>query len=650
MCKKCCNDNCCRPHNPCLPACDPCRSQPSVLYCGRPIDCVGLRRGMNMNHALELIGDEICSLEQQFGSIDTITVRLVDNPECINGFIIQVYNYIDEVVVQEYPKCFPFIPLTGTDSDNLITGGLDGSDDFSDSYTDNSFVQNSYVLSLINNISFYFEVTREEVEQLVNNSELVPNATYKIVDADSSLYGGTGVFLRAIGVDKLENNGVGEFYNPLYWNGNSTTNRVFSKYMTGNDNIGYDNTFDFVNKEQVVSNNGAIGRILTKGVIEYVSGNWNASTSITGSVSGATATVSGFLTPSYTIGSKVVWGGKCWINVTGNIGNVVNEFSLSSDWNEIPFNTVDYYKTYDNITYDFTNDLIVVREDIKTRNIVKTSYKHNIVLGKNPIKMFQWSDAIEGVVSKGVINAKVENSLFNCLNSRTLYIQNIKITNNSVFDDNILLPLSTMSSIEIHTTSSFKNNIISLSNVVDTLLDRCIFENNRVTNSQNIRLNLNQSFLLNNTLHTTTSNLTYLEGSSIRDNSIFSSVLTRVFLKSFSLIGNNLFNSVELRDCELSGRTIFSGNNYSSVTVRNCNFFSSIFKDPIIISSKDIKYVYSNRLGNVDMPSHPPISISSATTLFNVNILKEVYTRPDGVHRLKYYDNTDNLVIQDLNS
>ena len=48
--------------------------------------------------------------------------------------------------------------------------------------------------------------------------------------------------------------------------------------------------------------------MLAQGMIQWVSGDWSAATSIEGDVSGATADVADFVSPSYGVGDKVIWG------------------------------------------------------------------------------------------------------------------------------------------------------------------------------------------------------------------------------------------------------------------------------------------------------------------------------------------------------
>ena len=134
-------------------------------------------------------------------------------------------------------------------------------------------------------------------------------ALYEITGVHPTLYNdgttsGTTVYLRAISGSELEVQGMGKFYNPKY---NQAVNGfgIWDNKMYGTFS-GIVGTFDYQNKEGVTANNGATGLMLAAGMIQWVSGNWSAATSITGDVSSATANIAGFVSPSYGVGDKVI--------------------------------------------------------------------------------------------------------------------------------------------------------------------------------------------------------------------------------------------------------------------------------------------------------------------------------------------------------
>ena len=209
-----------------------------------------------------------------------------------------------------------------------------------------------------------FTKTKAEIDTLIAGNDLEANALYEITGVHPTLYddgttSGTTVYLRAINSNTLEVQGMGKFYNPKYnqsvdgfgiWD-NKT-------YGTFSNIVG---VFDYQNKEAITANNAATGIILADGMIQWVSGDWSTATSITGDVSGATADVADFVSPSYGVGDKVIWGGYSWTNVNGNIGASVDVLNLDAEWTKNVYDTTNYNIAYDLIEYDYVNDMIIRR-------------------------------------------------------------------------------------------------------------------------------------------------------------------------------------------------------------------------------------------------------------------------------------------------
>ena len=176
-----------------------------------------------------------------------------------------------------------------------------------------------------------FTKTKAEIDALIAGDDLVAGALYEITGVHPTLYddgttSGTTVYLRAISGSELEVQGMGKFYNPKY-NQSVDGFGIWDNKMYGTFS-GIVGTFDYQGKEAVTANNAATGVLLADGMIQFVSGDWSAATSITGDVSGATANIADFVTPSYGIGDKVIWGGYSWTNVNGNIGASIK----STNW------------------------------------------------------------------------------------------------------------------------------------------------------------------------------------------------------------------------------------------------------------------------------------------------------------------------------
>jgi len=152
-------------------------------------------------------------------------------------------------------------------------------------------------------------VTKNELDTLIGDSLLIAGSTYKIIGVDSELYGGSTIFLQALTTNKLSINGSGIFYNPKY-NETEIYRRNIS-YNVGNlsGKFSYD--------ENVITDTGALGRVKTYGMVEYLSGDWTSATTISGLSSLATASIDDVIYDNYEIGSEVIWGGKKWVKVSG---------------------------------------------------------------------------------------------------------------------------------------------------------------------------------------------------------------------------------------------------------------------------------------------------------------------------------------------
>ena len=221
-----------------------------------------------------------------------------------------------------------------------------------------------------------FTKTKAEIDTLIAGNDLEANALYEITGVHPTLYddgttSGTTVYLRAISGRELEVQGMGKFYNPKY-NQSVDGFGIWDNKMYGTFS-GIVGTFDYQGKEAVTANNGATGLMLAQGMIQWVSGDWSAATSITGDASSATANIAGFVSPSYGVGDKVIWGGYSWTNVNGNVGASVDVLNLNAEWTKNVYDTTNYNIAYDVIEYDYTNDMIIRRFEKESNVDVKCS-------------------------------------------------------------------------------------------------------------------------------------------------------------------------------------------------------------------------------------------------------------------------------------
>ena len=282
------------------------------------------------------------------------------------------------------------------------------------------------------------EVTRGELEILINTSSLIVNAVYKLTDAHSSLFGGTTIFLKAIENNKLEEYGTGIFYTPIY-DQNVPGNGIWSNYLessiTNIVNGTLPGTAPWANGDVVAGMDGIIsvatgtlvGDVVT-GFIIPSGGDWSLATSITNG-SGSTADISDIILPTtYAIDDTTIWGGYAWKNLTVEVG--INDDSLNLDatnWLRIEYDDPDwetYYNiAYDVIKYDVENNWISYRED-NVGNKVEYDYETYFYftsensVSYSSIATFQWGNFSDGVYFSGTYNNIVKNAFLNCVNFR----------------------------------------------------------------------------------------------------------------------------------------------------------------------------------------------------------------------------------------
>ena len=265
--------------------------------------------------------------------------------------------------------------------------------------------------------SSFITKTKTEMDALITANGLVAGALYEITSVHPTLYddcttSGTTIYLRAISGNQLEVQGMGKFYNPKYDKSVDGFGIWDNKmYGTLSNVVG---NFDYINKESVTADNSATGLILADGMIQWVSGDWSTAVSITGSVSGATADVVGFVTPSYSIGDKVIWGGYSWTSVNGNVGTSTDVLNLDSEWSKDAYDTTNYNVAYDVIEYDYANDFIVRRCNVEANIDVKCSKaQYDFFMGDglsfNTLSVQQWGNNYDVSFGKGQFNIICNN-------------------------------------------------------------------------------------------------------------------------------------------------------------------------------------------------------------------------------------------------
>jgi carbonic anhydrase/acetyltransferase-like protein (isoleucine patch superfamily) len=484
------------------------------------------------------------------------------------------------------------------------------------------------------------EKTKAEIDVLIASNGLIPGTLYKITGVHPTLYNdgvlpGTTIYLQALTNSIFSERGYGEFWNPKY-------NQSLEGYGIWTNLSSYDASIIngiFVSNENITSNNGATGRIF--GTIEsnqfiVLSGisesSWEYATSITGNTSGATANITGVVVKSYSINSKVIWGGYSWTNINGNIGSPSNILHLNNEWIKDAYSIANYDQVLDVIEYDYTNDWINRRFEVASNNDVKNSrmtaewYDNEAI---NAINSFQFGNPINNVTYLGVGVNRVLDSYFECVNFRGQYIFNNIVEAGSSIKNNLMEKGSTIESNTLRGNCNIKDNICSRGYIYDNTL---IGHNSEISNNVIVF----NSSILGNMIN---------NGSRISINSI----------KTGSSIGNNnLDGSSRISNCHLEADSLINQNNLS--------LLSKINSVKLITST--IIYSSFEKIGILQLGLNYPLSVKIiqllnveggvimgdlmfATIVFS-NYSKTAYARPDGLTKIRYYNDFDTMVIADI--
>ena len=459
--------------------------------------------------------------------------------------------------------------------------------------------------------------TKTEIDALITANGLVAGALYEITGVHPTLYddgttSGTTIYLRAISGNQLEVQGMGKFYNPKYnqavdgfgiWD-----NKMYGTFSTI---VG---TFDYQNKETVTADNSATGILLADGMIQYVSGNWSSATSITGDVSSATANVADFVSPSYAVNDKVIWGGYSWTNNTGAVGSSVDVLNLDgTNWSKNVYDTTNYNLAYDLIEYDYANDMIIRRHDLISNIDVRFDketagfFTNYYSIAFNAISVQQFGNPFNLVVVKGVSNKLINNGYDESINFCGSYQTNLTFGSGS-FQRNLTFGSGSGQGNLTFGSGSGQGNLTFGQN----------------SNQYNLTFGQGSS----------QSNLTFGQGSA-QSNLTFGSRSGQYNLtfgsgsnQSYLTFGNNSSQQY---------LTFGNGSNQQHLTFGSG---SQLNYSSQVISSNMEFITFNTKTATVP-------DLSAATLIFDGNI-KEVYSRPDGALKIRYYDNSDALVIADI--
>lgn len=403
------------------------------------------------------------------------------------------------------------------------------------------------------------------------------NTLYKITPSETILIQ-SFMTVRDIYVDKFDNAYV------------SSTNRL---YEVESSSIDYPT--NFYDGEFVESDAGDSGYLIgpfSDSKLYTINGDWSSATMIIGQYSGSRLYISNVTQFNYSIGDKVIWGGYSWTNLNGNTSYYNDILTLdTNEWSKDVYDEVNYYKVLDEIEYDYDNDLITKRKEIKSSNEVVCNvsdynyFNGGWVNNGSPINVFQFGNEYNNNQSKGVGNIRILNSYFENINFIGQNQIEILLTDKSEQANVTYARGCSQEDIKI-SWGGYQYYINFSHNSSQSYLD--------IIGSNQQYINFGPS--------------TYQELVTLKHNSSQNTITfeANAYQQSIEFWGNSNLQNITLNE---------------GVTMNNVIFERNIY------------------LGFIDFNS---------STVIGESFQKTIYQRPDGTARLRYYNDSDTLVISDL--
>lgn len=421
--------------------------------------------------------------------------------------------------------------------------------------------------------------TKSQADAAIAASSLEIGGFYEITNVHPTLFddgttSGTSITLQAVAANAFSNKGVGKFWNPKY-------NQAVSGFGIWSNRSSWTATLTglvFNANEAITADNGATGTlvgVLADNLFIATAGNWAAATSITGDVTGATATLAGITLKSYVIGQKVIWGHYAWENVNGNVGAATDVLTLDAEWLKLPYTSTDYNLAYDEIEYDYTNNWITSRYESEADNRVTETYATFGDLGYtyHSIAVFQWGNHYNSSSSKGIGGNNVDEGYAEFCNFQGAYFINNIIEQKSYIKDNLFINFSYLYSNALKSGSYITLNTLNLSRIIS---------NELIHSTSYVSLNTlsGSSYISNHILHT----------SYISNNTLFASYIISNTLNGLSHINHNVLTTSNISYNSLDSQSHISYNTLSVSSVTHNHIDYSYISYNTLSASSRISY------------------------------------------------------------
>lgn len=548
----------------------------------------------------------------------------------------------------------PNLPCSGIQNNDTLTVALQKLD-----YSicgQSPFTTTTTTTTTIIPVLLLIEVTKAAIDGLIMTNNLIVGATYKISGVHPTLYNdgtnaGTIIYLQALTTNTLAKEGHGEFYNPKY-NKLIAGFGIWSNYSTWAATL---LTGNFLTNELITGDGGQTGQLLAtldNNTFIALTGDWSTVTSITGNSSLATASIATIILKTYAIGSNVIWGGYSWTNISGLVGTSTNVLNLGLDWTKDVYSLINYNKVLDIIEYDYINDWISRRYEVQSGNDIIYNFRDKVYMGfiDSAISVFMFGNEFDVVNYIGIGNNLVIHAYNENINFTGTYQDNLTFDIGSYqsiitfgpgsYQDNLTFGPGSSQDYFTFGTGAYQNYLTfgANSHQQDISLSINSFQNNITFGSNsyqnNIVLGSNSSqFGLTFSTNSFQNVLTFIANAS-QNNLVFglNSYQSNITFETLSSQNSLIFGVRSFQDTI----TINSGFGQQKLTFDNSASQQSLI---IISLMSDITFATDTNVVGV---------VYTTATLINQLYPKTIYKRPDGVIKLRYYNNSDVLVIADI--
>jgi hypothetical protein len=334
---------------------------------------------------------------------------------------------------------------------------------------------------------------------------------------------------------------------------------------------------------------------------------------------------------SYNLNDTVIWGGKHWVCNSTGAADGIDILTLSNNFTSIPYDSIVYKLVYDEIDYDYENDLITKRYDaIADILVINTKSDIDLLIDYGflyrSIAVMQWGNEYDYFSQKGIGIIKNYNSYFENCNVTGGSINTITLTGSSMY--NITLTGGYMNNIKLTGGSSMNNiKLTGGSSMNNITLTGGSINTITLTGSSMYYIALTGGSSMNAITLTggSTMNTITLTGGS--------------YMYNITLTSGSSMNSITLTSGSMNNITLTSGSYMNNITLTSGNLN---LNSTGIINNKTIqKIIIENATVTQDL--------SAATTIYS-SFSKKIFAREDGTPRISYYNNSDVQIIVPINN